>query len=214
MSDTYGSLLDRIADETRRPRATFGTQIEACVQEAIDEYNLIRFPWNQSRSNTFSTVASQEFYTSSDSSFIDDILEFDEVTITISSTDKRNLCKRSMDDLQLWNHDSTSTGQPSDYAYWAQQIRLYPIPTAVYTVRVAGIFAPTRLSADADTNDWIVRGKGEKLIRCRASAIFYATYLRLPDRAVPFQNEADAEFDRQMASLSRREATGRVRPSL
>jgi hypothetical protein len=214
MADTYGDILDAIADESRRPRATFGTQIERCVQEAIDEYARVRFPWNVSRSNTFNTVAAQEYYTSADAAWIDDILEFDAVTLTISSTDKRILCKRSWEELENVNHDGTSTGQPSDYAYWSETIRIFPIPVAAYSTRVAGLFALTRLSADADTNAWVTRGKGEKLIRCRASALFYGNYLRQPDRAAPFQNDADAEFARLTASTSRREASGHIRRSL
>jgi hypothetical protein len=214
MADTYGDMLDTIADESRRPRATFGTQIARCVQEAIDEYARVRFPWNVIRSNTFSTVAAQEYYTSSDAAWIDDILEFDAVTITIAANDLRTLCQDSWEDLEELNADAASTGQPDRYSYWGETLRLYPVPSAVYTVRVAGLFALTRLSADADTNAWVVRGKGEKIIRCRASAIFYGTYLRQPDRAGPFQNEADAEFSRLTASKSRREASGRIRPSL
>src|SRR5262245_14888770 len=129
MADTYGDMLDTIADETRRPRSTFGTQIARCVQEAIDEYSMVRFPWNVSRSNTFSTVSSQEFYTSSDASWIDDILEFDDVTISITSTDKRILDKANFDDIEKWNTSGTSRGQPTDYAYWGETIRLYPIPS-------------------------------------------------------------------------------------
>lgn len=214
MADDFGSMQDTIADESRRPRASFGTQIAVCVQEAIDEYSKIRFAWNVRRSDTFSTVASQEFYSSSDAAFIDDVLEFDDVTITIATSDKRQLCKVTFDDIERWNTNGTSTGQPSDYAYWGETIRLYPIPSAVYSIRVAGLFALTRLSADADTNAWVTRGKGEKLIRCRASALFYGTYLRLADRAASFQNMAETEFDRLTASLSRRTASGNVRPSL
>lgn len=214
MADDYGSLLDTIALETRRPRATFGSRIELCVQEAIDEYSKIRFPWNQSRANTFNTVTNQEFYTSSDAAWIDDILEFDAVTVTISSTDKRVLCDATFSEIEFWNTSGTSVGQPQDYAYWAETLRIYPIPDAAYAIRVAGLFALTRLALDADTNAWVTRGKGEKLIRCKASALFYGTHLRLSQRAAEFQNMADTEFDRLTASLSRREATGQIRPSL
>ncbi len=214
MADTYGDLLDAIADESRRPRASFGTQIERCVQEAIDEYAKVRFWWNASRSNTFDTVANQEYYTSSDASFISEVLEFDKVTLTVSGTDKRILHQMDWESLEDLNGRGDSFGQPSHFAYWGQQIRLYPIPDAIYPVRVAGLFLLPRLTADADTNAWVTRGQGEKLIRSRASAVFYGTYLRLPDRAAQFQAEANTELDRLNASLSRREATGDIRPSL
>lgn len=213
MADDYGSMLDNIALETRRPRATFGTRIEQCVQEAIDDVSRARYPWNQSRANTFSTVASQEIYTSSDASWIDDILEFDAVTVTISSTDKRPLCSATFVEIEEWNSDGTTTGQPTHYCYWGETLRIYPIPDAVYVTRVAGLFALTRLSADVDTNAWVVRGKGEALIRASASAKFYGRYLRDADQAAVWQNIAAAENDRCLASLSRRQGDGRIRPN-
>jgi hypothetical protein len=214
MADDYGSLLDQIADESRRPRATFGVQIAACVQEAIDTYAKQRFWWNQSLSETFVTVAAQEYYGASDNAKIPYVVEFDSVKATIASTNKPTLQKWDWQTLENWNSDGASTGQPTDYAYYAQQIRLYPIPDAVYTITMSGLFLLTRLSADADTNAWVTRGQGEKLIRCHASALFYGTYLRQTERAAQFMALANQESSDLTASLSRRQATGRIQASL
>lgn len=213
MADDFGTLLDTIADESRRPRATFGTQIAACVQEAIDDYSREGW-WFVELNSTFTTVASQEYYTSSDAAFIANILEFDSVVLTIGGTDKRLLTKQSWQWIEDINHDGSSTGQPSDYAYRDKKIRLYSIPTGAWATRVRGKVPLTRLSADADTNPWVTRGEGEALIRYRASALFYGTYLRLGQRAGEFQSMADVEKNKLTASLSRRQATGRIRPSL
>lgn len=214
MADDYGSLLDAIADESRRPRATFGTQIERCVQEAIDHYAKRRFWWNESTSETFATVASQENYGAAANAKIPYVVEFDSVKIAISSTDKRTLRKVSWEDIEELNTSGTSTGQPSMYAYYAQQIRLYPIPSDAWTVTMAGLFLLTRLSADGDANAWVTRVQGEKLIRCHASALFYGTYLRLKDRAAEFMGLAEDEYANLVASHSRRQATGVIRGSL
>lgn len=208
--DTYGGILDDIETETRLPRATFGAKMELCVQEAIDEYAKVRFWWNQSFTETFPTVASQENYGAAANAKIPYAVEFDSVKIAIGSADKRILTKESWQAIEDINHDGASTGQPSHYAYYGQQIRLYPIPTDVWTVTMAGLFLLTRLSADGDTNGWVTRGQGERLIRCRASALFYGTHLRLSSRAAEFQAMANAEFDLLTASLSRRQATGRI----
>jgi hypothetical protein len=59
-----------------------------------------------------------------------------------------------------------------------------------------------------------VAREGGLLIRYRAAALFYGTYLRLADRAASFDNLARGEIQRLTASTSRRQATGRIRPSL
>lgn len=213
MADTYGDLLDAIAEETRRPRASFGTRISACVQEAIDDCqrHVLYF---SDLNNTFTTVASQEYYTSSDAAFIANIIEFDSVVITLSGSSKDDIRRANWADLERLNFDGISTGQPYRYAYRNKSIRLYPIPNDAWTIRVRGAAPLTRLSADADTNSWTTRGEGEKLIRCQASAYFYGRHLRLADRAAQFQAEADKELDRLVNAQGRRQSTGIIRASL
>lgn len=214
MADDYGSLLDAIADESRRPRATFGAQIERCVKEAINTSETETYWFNDATGLMFSTVANQEDYGSAALSTIPYLTDIEDVTVTIATSDKRRLTKASWDELHEMNSDGTSYGQPTHYAYAFKQIRLYPIPTAVYTVTIAASYTLTELSADGSTNCWVVRREGEPLIRYRASALFYGTYLRLPDRAAQFDAMASREIDRLTGSTSRRQATGRIRRSL
>lgn len=214
MTDTYGDMLDAIADESRRPRATFGAQISRCVREAIIEAEKETYWFNDTRTQTFATVASQEYYGSAANSFIPYLTEIENLAVTISSGDVDDLSKSSWDELQAMNGDGTTFGRPTHYAYAFKQIRLYPIPTAAYTVTIAGSYALADLSADADTNCWTVEREGGLLVRYRASALFYGTYLRLAERAATFDNLANGEIKKLTASTSRRQATGRIRPCL
>lgn len=211
MSNTYGDILDRIADETRYSGSAERTIFKLLVQDSIAHYEVERFWWNQSRSLTFSTVASQEYYTSSDAANIPYILDFDAVTIARTSTDMFTLCKTEWDLIEDWNADGQSQGLPSEYAYWQQQIRLYPVPNDVWTVRVAGTFKLTALSADADTNSWVTLGEGEELIRNHAKALFYTQYTRDDANMTRALNLAQMAYSRLQVSTHRRNDTGEIR---
>lgn len=214
MADTYGDILDTIALETRRPRATFGSRIELCVKEAIVEVEPETYWFNDTQALTFSTVANQSAYGSADLSTIPYLTDIENVSVTIGSSDVRDLRKVAWQDIENLIADGVSTGQPSQYAYAFKKLHLYPVPNAVWTVSVAAAYTLTELSADADSNCWTVRREGEPLVRCLASAKFYATHLRLPERAAEFAGQAQGHRNRLIASTSRRQATGNIRPSL
>lgn len=214
MANTLGDMLDRIADETRYSGSTERTIFQTCINDAIAHYEVERFWWNESRSVTFNTVASQEYYTSSDSASIPYVLKFDAVTITRSSTDKSTLVKQDWTTLEEWNADGDSTGIPSDYAYFNQSIRLYPVPDAVYAVRIAGLFKLTALSGDSDSNAWTTLGEGEELIRSRAKAIFYSQYTRDDQNANRALQMAESAYLRLKTSTHNRVGASRIRPYL
>jgi hypothetical protein len=71
--------------------------------------------------------------------------------------------------------DTAQTGQdiarPDYFAYYKQNIRLYPIPDAVYTMTMAYVYKLTALSSGSDSNAWTT--DAEELIRCRAKADLY-----------------------------------------
>lgn len=214
MADTLGDILDDMALETRRPRATFGARMLRCVKDAVLMEETNTYWFNDGNTQTFATVASQENYGSAANSIIPYITDFRNLTIAISSTDKRDLVKASWEDLQRMNEDGTSTGQPSHYAYAFKQIRLYPIPTDAWTVTMAISYVLTQLSSDSDTNCWTVEREGGLLIKYMATALFYGTHLREAERAATFQNLAENERSRLLGSTSKRQATGRIRRSL
>lgn len=160
-------MRSRIADELLDPGALTNAQINSAIQTAIKHYE--RKPWwfNQ-KVGTFSTVAAQELYTSSDLADIPDIVIVQSMLIGSSSTTKsplRGLDNSNIDDLQ----DGSQTGEPEFYARYADKIRLYPIPSAVYTVTVSYVYKLTSLSADGDTNAWV--DECEELIRQTAKRI-------------------------------------------
>lgn len=204
---TFGVMQDRIADELNRTDLT--TQIQYAIKTAIKVYDKQRFWFNESRSFTFSTVAAQEFYTSSDNSDIPNLLAIDTVQIAITSTDKYLLQRVPYEQIEAISSNGTvDQGQPTWFAYYNKQIRLYPIPDAAYTIRVSGHWALTDLSLTTDTNNWMT--DGEILIRSRAKRELYTHVIRDLDGAAAMAQAENAELSALRIASSMRGSSGLV----
>lgn len=214
MANTYIDLINAIADESRRPIASYRTKIEQCVTDAIAQCETETYWFNDEQALTFTTVADQSAYDDSDLSTIPFLIEIENVGLTIGSGDVRDLTKVAWQDFENLVAMGITTGQPSQYAYAFKKLHLYPVPNDAWTVTIAANYALDQLEDDADANCWTIVKEGGLLVRYRAAALFYGTHLRLADRAASFENLANREVSRLTAATSRRQATGRIRPSL
>lgn len=161
---TLGAMKTRIASELRR--SNISTQIASAISTAIEAYEHERFYWNESRENTFTTVANQENYSASDAAFIGLLTKIDYVFLYINDTpfELHPATPREREDAST---NATATGQPTDYSWYDEQIWLYPVPDAAWTVRVGGVLATAEPAADDEANNfWMT--KAERLIRSRA----------------------------------------------
>lgn len=206
---TYLDMINRIGDESLR--SDMADQIKLCIQDAIGHYEVERFWFNQFRDRTFATVAGQELYGETDHSDIPHVLEFDAVALTVGST-RWPLTKIGYVQLEGWNADASARGQPTHYAYWGRQIRLYPVPDSVYQIRLSGLFKLPALVADSDANAWTE--DAEELVRHRAKAILYGQYLRDDANAARATALELAAVERLSATTARRLSSGDIRPSL
>lgn len=161
---TYATMRTRILDEYVNEKLT-AAQVNSAIQSAIAYYQRKRFYFTESRSETFPTVISQEFYGAAANANIPNLSLIDELTITVNGL-RYALRALNWEEIDWISTTTTSVGAPTDYCYYAQQIRLYPIPDAVYTVRISGLIRFAALSADGDSNAWMT--DGEELIRQRA----------------------------------------------
>ena len=180
---TFLQMKNRIADDIKR--SDLATQIGVAINRAIEHYEKDRFFFNETN-GTFSTVAGQESYGTSDS-VPSTIAEVDTVTLTQTSTNIYPLTKTSFDSIRALNAGGTTArGVPLEYAYYQEKFWFYPIPDAAYTVTVYFKKTYTQLSADGDTNDWTE--EAEDLIEARARWWIYRRIIRSPD------NIADADM--------------------
>lgn len=203
-------MLDRIARELRR--SNISTQIEEAVASAIASYQDERFHFNERRDFTFPTVALQEFYDASDSAEIDNIIKIDYAKLQVGNT-VFELTPDFPAEIEGAASNATSTGQPGWYLYYGRQLRFYPIPAEVWTIRVAGLFKYAAPATDAEAgNFWML--DCERLIRSRAKyelALHVLRDVELAQTMSAATTEALSQLKRWTTKLTQY-GNGRVRP--
>lgn|SRR5215510_12331994 len=183
---TFLVMQTRIADELVRD--DLASQTRNAINDAIKTWEGIRLTFNERR-YLINTVADTEYYDLTNTAvlFFEDgssvgtggtLLEIDDIRITVNSS-WYSLSPRT----DAWFSRNSGpaaayTGQPDSYGVFGNILRLFPIPDAVYPLSLAGLgrLSPVPLSADADTNPWMV--EGETLIRQQAKYILYRDLLR------------------------------------
>lgn len=161
---TQTIMKARIADELARTDLT--SQIAYAIGDAIAAYEDERFYFNEARTITFSTVASQEFYDSDDAAAFANLVKIDYVFIYIGDQPFQLLAMKPAD-MEASVLNGTSTGQPSWYCYYNEQMRFYPVPSDAWTVRIGAAVKVAAPASDSEaSNPWMT--KAERLIRSRA----------------------------------------------
>lgn len=187
---TLTLLKSRIASDLKRTDLT--DRIAYAIADAVDEYKAKRFHFNQIR-GTFSTAAGTEFYTTS--TIPTDIGEVDALTITVNGRRYR------LDKWAFGSHEdiasmTTSQGQPTAWSWYAQQIRMYPIPDNTYTVTISYLQRIDLQATDGGETVWTTQA--ENLIRACAEKILYRDHLQNPQMAAAAQSAEAAAYRRLM----------------
>lgn len=195
----YSTMRSRIADEMVNDGDITTAQINYAILDTIKQYERRPWWWNQ-KTATLSTVASQEYYSSSDLADIPDIVQIVAATVTNSGSKvpMRPVDYNTIDDEQ----DGSVEGEPRVFAVFKENIRFYPIPDAVYTVTLSYIYRLTALSADGDSNAWTT--DAEELIRQGAKRRIALNYLQADDLATRFAVMEREAFTELMAENRRR----------
>lgn len=171
---TLGTMEDRIADELGRN--DLNSQIRLEIKTAIKFYSSYRNWHNETRISTSLTTTSITAFYSLPSRFIGQI---DTVRLTDSDSNHRQLNHRTYDWIdEVQTGASTSSGEPSDFCVYGNQLRLYPVPDGEYTITVSGVTEETSsLTSTACANWWTETAIPEALIRSRAKASVQINYL-------------------------------------
>jgi len=181
---TLGTMKARIATELRR--TNIAPQIAHAIETAIEAYQHERFAFNESREIDFSTVAGQEFYDAADDEALGRLARIDYVVSEIGST-YYTLTAMAPERIEQLNGTGTFTGQPLSYCYYQGQLRIYPVPADVYSIRIGAQVTITAPATDDEAgNPWMITA--ERLIRCRAKYELYEHVLsddRMADRFNP-----------------------------
>ena len=207
---TLSTMKSRIASELRRSNIT--SQIASAISTAISAYEHDRFFINESRDNTFMTVADQEFYSSSDAAFIGTLTKIDYVFLFIQNT-PFELSARQPRITEDASTNATATGTPTVYSWYDEQIRLYPVPSDAWTIRVGGVVTIAEPASDSETgNFWMTTA--ERLIRSRAKQELALHVLRDLELAQIMGGAATEAYDQLTDRTVRITKTGggRIRP--
>lgn len=208
---TYADMQARLADQLLSSALVSTDQIKQAIQDAIKKYERLPFYFNgQQGTNSFNTVVGQEFYTSSDSALIGTMSQFDRVSIRVANN-RYSLKPRTWGFIQDLSVNNAVTGLPTDYAYFAEQMRMYPIPNQVYPITLVGTYRPAALSGDTDTNAWT--NDAEPLIRNCALRIIHRDITLDQDKMqLAAQAELEALADVRGETTRRQGASG-IRPT-
>lgn len=211
---TLGYLLDKIDDELKRS-GTITTRIRESISDAIKIYQKHRFHFSEGYDGNFNTVAGQEYYTSSDNAAIKNNFLIDYLAVQIG-TARFDLGRRQPEEIDLLTQSGTQQGQPQCYAWYAEKIRLYPVPDVAYPVIFGGHQLVAAPASDAEANNrWMV--DGERLIRSRAKYELSLNYgIDFPTLAETMHPEtgaaADAFFELKRET-TKKSGTSRIRPT-
>jgi hypothetical protein len=204
---TFGTMADRIADELARADLT--TQIQKAIKSAVAYYERKPFYFNENQF-TLSTSISQEYYGSADNSNIPGLSNIDSVRITVGTT-HYTLEKRDFAYIDEVSSSTNTPGDPTDYTYYRQQLRLYPIPNAARVIVVSGTTRQATLSATTDTNCWTT--DGEELIRSRATWYLYKNVIKDREQAEDWKETELEALATLRGDDAERLSTWRFRPT-
>lgn len=172
---TFGTVRNRILSDLNRTSSNdLTSSVETEIQTAIAFYEKRRFWFLEARATT-TTIVGQEYY-----ALPEDFRDDDSLVITVNS-ETYQLKRRTYELLEQWYLGSSLTGDPTDYAIYDEQIRLYPVPNNQYTMTLSYYKKLNSLSGQDDTNAWMVEGEG--LIRSRVEWLLFARKLRDYDAA-------------------------------
>lgn len=200
---TLATMRSRIEDEIARDDLT--SNVTASILSAIKHYSKESFYFLENRA-TASTVAGER-----NIAYPTGFRYAHDLKITINSSSIQTLRKITWPEMEALFQASSETGIPSKWADYQNQIWMYPVPNAVMTLTLSYPMELTALSADADTNAWMV--EGEELIRCRAKWDLYMHVIRDREGASDMKR-CEGEALSQLRGLNIMRASGGVQPWL
>lgn len=217
MTYAKSDMVSRIENELGG-RTDLATEIGLAINSAIFKFQREQFYFNQLRSTgAFTTVYGQEFYTSSDAAIIGTLPHIDKLSVLISGN-RYFMVGRTEQYMEDVSMSPTNYGQPVDWSYYQQRIRMYPIPDGAYPVNIL-CFNLLTLTGDYN-NAWT--NDAEELIRCEAKRDIMENLLYDDEGAArmkrqiygdPEQPGSEGYLYALKAQTARSSATRRIRPT-
>jgi hypothetical protein len=237
ISQNYIGLQNQIADELGDRQDLLAplsdsqvasSPIQNAIQGAIAKWEREIFYFNDlndaAGGGGFSTANGQEFYGAATApvayALIANIASFDTVHVLVSGNRYR-IIKRTWAYLEEISVNPNVVGQPVEYAYFANQMRFYPIPDNAYPITTTGTQRLSALAKPTDANAWTQ--DAFDLIRSQAKLIIAEEVIFDDDLAArmkiaihggdPMQPTKRGYLYDLKAETSRRQSSGKLRPT-
>jgi len=206
---TIDALQLRISDEIDDVHNEYVRQIQEAIFAAIRFCEREPFYFNQTRDVAFSTLDGQEFYTSAAVDAIGELGGLHAVYLEDGQGRRRQLRPISNEEMEVLNENLAPWGEPCAYVYFAQKLRLYPVPDKSYVIRLQ--ISPMRLETIEDLTQvsaWFV--EAADMVRARAKYELYKDILKDGVQAQAALNDFHEQREALRAETSRRNGTGRI----
>jgi hypothetical protein len=203
---TYADMQTRIIAETNRDDLLddLATSLTRAINQSIEFYANTRF-WFTEALLTAVCSPYNEYV-----AFPTGLRIIDRIGLTVGST-QYPLKVRSLVTIEDWAKVAISTGQPTDYAVYGDQIRLWRQPTIAYPLTFIGIADLSALVDGDDQNAWT--NEAQDLIAARARYLLYRDQFRDQAGAQTAQIAEGEALSKLKGETARRLGTGRMRSS-
>lgn len=186
---TLSDLKTRIITEMVRDDLSddLATQLLNHIQSACEFYAEEKF-WFNSLVASVSTVASTQT--------VDIPVTFRRIDQVVIPAYNTEIAEETLGNMPIY----PVYGLPNSYAYYNDQLTLYPIPNAVYSLELTGIAQVDAPALDADTSIWTNEAKD--LIVSRTKMTLYRDQFRDPEgtqMAIAATQEAYNKLKRETA---------------
>lgn len=204
------ALTADIADDVDDTTGEYGPQILAAVQGAQRFCERQTYYFNETRDVTFVTVASQQWYGAADNANIPTLVHIQYAFYVDSGGNVLVMRRDTPEELEILSGNGVALGQPYAWTYFNKQIRVYPIPNAVYTIRLQlGPYRLTTLVSPGDNNAWL--DEAYDLIKARAKYLLYKNTLKDPALAAEALNDWSEQDTALAGETASRVGMGRIR---
>lgn len=206
---SFSNLLTQIADEIDDTTGEYQGQIQTAIYGAIRFCERNTYYFNETRDVTFSTVAGQAFYGAADEPHIATLIRIQHAYIE-ENGQNLELIRATPDYLEVIDDTLSSQSKPVLYTYINQALRLYPVPNAVYTIRLQlGPYRLAPIEDSADSNAWTT--EAFDLIKARAKYLLYKDILKDPNFAAEALNDYNEQHAALKGETSDRHRTGVIK---
>ena len=219
-TDTFGSLKAQVASDLRR--SNLGPEIARAVLDAINDHDTERFWFNDTAPNPYTLIVSPnagtgttgpgntpagDIYLLSPQGPVQEFIRIDRVRAQIPVV---WYTVKPTDWLTIEHLYSTlSNGQPSWWAFQQNYLRIYPLPSQDFNLRIWGQYRCPPLVNDNDQNVWTT--EGFNLIRYTALKRLYSYPIRDMEQVANAEQAGMRALDYLRRETDRRSRAGRMR---